>query len=166
MHEFTYCKELLYRLNAGAQIQENLANQATLEALSIKDPSTRNYYLSAICHGVLIAGPTARQIIGMLEASFSLDGYNPASRPRLAQNDKRPTITIMGSGKKGLKTVNISTLSAIAASSSKKLIVAKPCAEAVASLTGSADFLDVLGITLHNDHICGGELQYNKLLFL
>jgi len=119
--------------------------------LTIEDVSMRRYFLSAICHGLLIAGPTAEQIIGMLKASFSFDAYNPKSRPPLLENDTRPTITIMGSGKKGLKTVNISTLSAIVASSSKKLIVAKPCTEAVASLTGSADFINVLGITAHKD---------------
>lgn len=125
--EFTYCRELLYQLNAGAQIHEDLANQATLEALSIEDSNARHYFLSAVCHGLLIARPTARQIIGMLEASFSFDDYHPELRPPLAPDDERPTITIMGSGKKGFKTVNISTLSAIVASSSKRLIVAKPC---------------------------------------
>jgi anthranilate phosphoribosyltransferase len=149
--EFTHCRELIYQLNAGVKIQGKLARQATREALAIEDASTRHYFLSAICHGLLIAGPTAEQIIGMLEASFSFDTYNPKLRPPLVENTTQPTITIMGSGKKGLKTVNISTLSAIVASSSKKLIVAKPCTEAVASLTGSADFINVLGITAHKD---------------
>jgi len=149
---YNYCREALYHLNAGIDINEELAYNATREALSITDDTVRRYFLAAIFHGMLVAQPNTEQIIGMLEASFSFDDYHPNTRPQLSdKTDRLPSITIMGSGKKGLKTVNISTLAAITASSSKRLIVTKPCTEAISSLTGSADFLEVLGIQAHKE---------------
>jgi len=150
--EYPYCREALYYLNAQKPIDQKLAYNATREALEITDTTVRRYFLAAIFHGMLVAKPTPDQIVGMLEASFSFDDYHPNTRPMLApKTNKTPTITLMGSGKKGLKTVNISTLAAITASSSKRIIVTKPCTEAISSLTGSADFLQVLGIEAHKD---------------
>lgn len=97
---YDYCKELLYRLNAHVAIGEDLVGQATAEALNIEDDGDRRYFLSAIFHGLLIKGTTSAQIIAMLEASFSFDDYDPRSRQQLVVDDERPTITIMGSGKK------------------------------------------------------------------
>lgn len=165
---YTYCREALYHLNAHKSIDQDLAYSATREALEIVDPTVRRYFLAAIFHGMLIAKPTADQIVGMLEASFSFDDYHPNTRPQLAPTTNTlPTITLMGSGKKGLKTVNISTLAAITASSSKQLIIAKPCSEAISSLTGSADFLDILEIKAHKnkEHMRDIALQTGLGLF-
>lgn len=57
-----------------------------------------------------------------------------------------PTVTTMGSGKKGLKTVNISTMAAITAGSTRKVTVCKPVSSATSSLTGSADFASIVDI--------------------
>jgi len=168
MQNYTYCREALYYLNAQKKIDQKLAYNATHEALTITDSTVRHYFLAAIFHGMLVAQPTPEQIIGMLEASFSFDEYHPNTRPALTtEPDRIPSITLMGSGKKGLKTVNISTLAAITASSSKRLVVTKPCTEAVSSLTGSADFLDVLGIQAHKDkeHMRDIALQTGLGLF-
>lgn len=165
---YTYCREALYYLNARRQIDQELAYNATHEALGITDLTVRRYFLAALFHGMLVAQPTPEQIIGMLEASFSFDDYHPNTRPELTTKiNGIPSITLMGSGKKGLKTVNISTLAAITASSSKRLIVIKPCTEAISSLTGSADFLDVLGIQAHRDkeHMKNIALQTGLGLF-
>lgn len=87
----------------------------------------------------------------MLEASFSLDNYHPDKRPR--PFIKQQVTNNNDHGEWEERTDNGQHLHTISnhRKQLKKLIVTKPCSEAVASLTGSADFLSVLGITLHED---------------
>lgn len=93
---------------------------------------------------MMVAGPEAEQVVGLLEGAFSVDGYVPAERPTMQSG--LPTVTTIGSGKKGLKTVNISTMAAITAASTGKVTVCKPVSSATSSLTGSADFASIVGI--------------------
>lgn len=60
-------------------------------------------------------------------------------------NSKYPVISLSGSGKKGIKTINISTTSAIVAVSLGANVI-KPCSIATSSMSGSYDFLEMIGV--------------------
>ncbi|HHU06730.1 MAG TPA: hypothetical protein GXZ59_00080 [Clostridiaceae bacterium] len=55
-------------------------------------------------------GATEEEVSALLDAAFNIDGFNPLTRPAFPSSKK--TITVAGSGKKGLKTVSISSLAA------------------------------------------------------
>ncbi len=139
-------REALYHLNSGVPVPPELAYAACREALEIDDPGRRHYFLGSLLHGMLVAGPDVNQVRSLLDAAFSIDDYQPQSRQYLG--GELPSVTVIGSGKKGVKTVNLSSLAAITASSSGEVAVCKTVSGATSSLTGSADFASHLGI--HN----------------
>ncbi len=69
--------------------------------------------MGILLNGLMAKGPTKEEVRGLLDAAFTMDGFNPEERNYYPS--KKKTITIAGSGKKGYKTVNIITPAAIVA---------------------------------------------------
>ena len=139
----SYIRELLYRINVNSNYDTKLLMNAFKEVLYMKDANVRNIMLGSLLTSIMAKNPTEDEIVALLKTAFSMDDYDPLARPKIEIPDKK-CITIVGSGKKGIKTVNISTASALLAAS-MGAYVAKPGSSSTSSMTGSADFMELLG---------------------
>lgn len=86
--------------------------------------------------------PTVQEITGLLDAVFEYDNFDYINRPYFPS--KNVTVTVAGSGKKGFKTVNISSLSSFVAACCDTTII-KLCSPSTSSSTGSQDLISILG---------------------
>lgn len=139
-----YAKELLYRLNVNSNYDLQLLKDAFYEILNIEENNTRNIMLGSILTAVMTKEPSVDEVVTLLNTSFSIDGYDPMKREKIVMPNNEKVITIVGSGKKGIKTINISTASAILAASMGAFVV-KPGSCSTSSITGSADFMELVG---------------------
>ncbi len=137
-------KELLYRINVNSKYNIELLENAFKEVLNINQSDIRNIMLGSLLTALMAKGPTEDEIVALLKVAFSLDNYEPLKREKIELLNNKKIITIVGSGKKGIKTINISTASALLASSMGAYVV-KPGSSSTSSMTGSADFMELLG---------------------
>lgn len=137
-------KELLYRLNVNSEYDLDLLKKAFEDVLNIEDSNVRNVLLGSLLTALMTKNPTHEEISTLLKVAFSKDNYNPLNRELINLDDNVKTVTIVGSGKKGIKTINISTASAFLAASMGAYVV-KPGSFSTSSITGSADFMELVG---------------------
>lgn len=137
-------KELLYRLNVNSDYDIVLLENAFKEILEVQDNNVRNTLLGSLLTSLMTKNPTKEEITTLLKVAFSVDNYNPFDRKLVDIGENKKTVTIVGSGKKGIKTINISTASAFLAASLGAYIV-KPGSFSTSSITGSADFIEMIG---------------------
>jgi anthranilate phosphoribosyltransferase len=138
--------EVIYRLNTGKHVEADLLTEAFDAILHFTNGELRRFgdvQLGIILSGLMAQGPTADQVEALLRPSFNIDRFKPLSHHIPLPQGKR-LVAAIGSGKKGHKTINISTPSCIVASSLGAFI-AKPVWGSTSSLTGSADLLYGLG---------------------
>lgn len=137
-------KELLYRLNVNSKYDLYLLENAFKEILNVEDVNVRNTLLGSLLTALMTKNPTKEEVTVLLKVAFSIDNYNPYNRKLINVGKNKKTVTIVGSGKKGIKTINISTASAFLAASIGAYVV-KPGSFSTSSITGSADFIDMIG---------------------
>ncbi|MFZ1301859.1 MAG: hypothetical protein WAQ27_04790 [Candidatus Microsaccharimonas sp.] len=139
--------EMVCRINAGQPISRTLARDALLEVLHLDSDSQRSALL-----GVILAIPqtvlTEDVAAGYIDAISAFEGND------IVQNKKKLTVPkgkrivgLAGSGKKGVKTVNITTPSMILATA-MGTYCAKAGSRSTSSLMGSVDLLEQLGIKI------------------
>lgn len=136
--------EFLYLMNLNLEISDDLILKAYREILEIKDKETSNIFISTLFTYLMLKKKNSEMILKLLEESFKKDNFIPYHEELNTEN-KNPTILLAGSGKKGIKTINISTTSAIIAVSLGANIM-KPCSMATSSMNGSSDFLNMVGV--------------------
>lgn len=134
--------EVLYRINVGPEISNDLLKKAMTSLLSEDDSYNKDVIFGAIMTGLISKGLDADGITTMLNCTFELDRYERTKTPK--HSTKHKVIEYIGSGKKGVKTINISTPSAIVASSAGACILKKGSCS-TSSVTGSADFMSIVG---------------------
>lgn len=144
----SFLQEAIYRINVGLDLTEEMAYDAFREALLIEDSEQKAIFIGILLNGCMAKKPTTEEVIGFIKAAFSLDNFNPQKLTK--SNLKKKVIGLGGSGKKGFKTMNISSTAAIVASS-LGVNVAKICSKSTSSLTGSADFIEMLGANIDID---------------
>ncbi|HOV88792.1 MAG TPA: hypothetical protein PLB74_01885 [Candidatus Paceibacterota bacterium] len=127
---------------------EEIAFNAFREALLIKNSEKRATFMGILLNECMAKKPTVEEVVSFIKAAFSLDNFCPENLNKLKL--KKKVIGVGGSGKKGFKTANISSPAAIVASSFG-INVAKICSRSVSSLTGSADFIEMLGANINID---------------
>ena len=137
-------KELLYRLNVNSEYDLNLLKKAFEDVLNMEDLNVRNVLLGSLLTALMTKNPTHEEIATLLKVAFSKDNYNQLKRKLVDLGENIKTVAIVGSGKKGIKTINISTASAILAASMGAHVV-KPGSFSTSSITGSADFIELVG---------------------
>lgn len=133
--------EVFHRLNIGAPLSEGLIDDAFSSILTNPHVRARDFQLGAILSGLMVRGPTPREVATLIRAALRVDGVTRI-KPSLPKGER--LICVAGSGKKGQKTFNISTPSCLVACAAGAYI-AKPCSAATSSITGSKDFLQLLG---------------------
>lgn len=149
--------EALYRISIGQNIDKELAQEAFKSILSIKKDSIRTALMSMMLNGVMAKGARGYEIVGLMNAALSLDGHLEKDKIKAKVPVGKKIIGYTGSGKKGIKTINISTPSAILAAS-VGVYVAKGCSSSTSSVTGSMDFLNIIGLDIVNNHKTGKYL--------
>ncbi len=140
--------EVLYRLNVQSKIDLKLLEKAFDLVLSNSKPSIRDVQLGAILTGIMARGPKTEEIVALLKSVFKLDKFNPHKRYKIKLPKKELLVGAIGSGKKGIKTMNIST-PALLTAASVGVYTAKVASSSTSSLTGSADFLREVGVNLN-----------------
>lgn len=136
--------EALYRINVGQNLEEEVAYQSLKEIFKISQKEVRTSLLSALLNGVMVKRPDLEEVIGLLRAALSLDNMW-TQKPKITLPHGNKLIGYAGSGKKGIKTMNISTPAALLAASCG-VYVAKACSYATSSMMGASDLLTELGI--------------------
>ncbi len=137
--------ETFYKLNIGLSIDEFEAQNAMLEIFNEKDLQKKTYLLTMLLNGIMIKGPSVSEVKGLINASLSLDGIQKKQKITLPNNEL--LVGVAGSGKKGFKTINITTPASFVAAACGAY-VAKACSHSTSSKTGSSDFLELVGINI------------------
>lgn len=140
----------LHRLNAGQNLTYQEAADYMRAVLAIEDPRQRSAQLAVLLNGLMAKHPTVDEATGVIDAALELDVRHPDARPRHPFTGET-VIGMAGSGKKGLKTPNISTPAAIVAAAAG-IRIAKCASAATSSVAGSADTLKNLGVRLSANH--------------
>lgn len=139
-----YILEFLYMMNLNLEISDDLIIKAYQEILKIKNKEKSNIFISTLFTYLMLKKKNSELISKLLNESFKKDNFIPYSEELNIKN-KNPIILLAGSGKKGIKTINVSTTSAIVAVSLGANII-KPCSKATSSMSGSFDFLNMVGV--------------------
>lgn len=139
--------ESLYKLNIGLSLDEYETEDAMNAIFNEQDKTKRISLLSSLLNGIMIKGPTVNEVRGLLNASLKLDD-TLNKRLKVELDDSELIVGVASSGKKGIKTINItSTACFVAAACGAK--IAKACSHSTSSRTGSSDFLDICGIDIN-----------------
>ena len=91
--------------------------------------------------------------IAIIKSAFSLDNFDIQRKLNLDKN-KVKVISLAGSGKKGIKLLNISSMAAIVTAATGKkigenIVVEKTVSRATSSITGSSDIFELIGVNLN-----------------
>lgn len=139
--------ESLYKLNIGLSLDEYESEEALSIILHEKEDQKRISLLSMLLNGIMIKGPTVNEVSGLLKAALKMDGILTKKKSRLDLPAGELLVGVASSGKKGIKTINITCTSCFVAAACGAN-VAKACSHSTSSKTGSSDFLDICGINL------------------
>ncbi len=137
-------------INQNQHILKKLSKKKNLTSKEIFDVTTNilngdctEIFISAFLMSLLINGESVDEIKGMVEAIKS-------NAIQISPSVHLPIIDNCGTGGDLLNTFNISTASALVASSCDKVVVAKHGNRSSSSLSGSADFFEYVGYNLDN----------------
>ncbi|MBU4466925.1 hypothetical protein KKF47_02575 [Patescibacteria group bacterium] len=131
------------------ELSLDILHEAMIKLLEMEESQVKNVQLGSLFTGIMARDPSVEEITTLLRAAFYKDGSpNNEEKHRIELPNNAKLISSVGSGKKGIKTINISTTSSIIASSLGSY-VAKPGSSSVSSLTGSSDLLEETGVNIN-----------------
>jgi anthranilate phosphoribosyltransferase len=139
--------EVLYRINTNTPIDTDLLKEAFYLSLTNENFSFQDTQMSAILTGLMARGPTVEEVCALTETALSLDNFDIHKKIKIELPNKSLLVGAIGSGKKGVKTMNISTPSCLTATAGGSYTT-KPVSSSTSSLTGSADFLRGIGVNI------------------
>lgn len=139
--------EVLYRLNVGSKLDLDILRRAFDDILCSDETEARDVQLGSLLTGIMAKGPTVDEVVTLIESSFKLDGFPVYERKKIELPNQEMLIGAIGSGKKGHKTMNISTPALIVATTIG-VYTAKPVSSSTSSLSGSADLLRGVGMNI------------------
>ena len=142
-----HINEVLYRLNVNSDIEPELLEKAFNQVLINTDSKTRDVQMGSILTGLMGRGPNVDQISALLRTIFSFDGFDYNNKVKIDLPNNEKLICSVGSGKKGYKTMNIST-PALLIAATYGIYCAKPASSSTSSVTGSSDFLNEVGVNM------------------
>lgn len=149
MDKISSFDEVMHRINSDNAVSEGLARTALLEVLHMDHETYRAAKLGALLMGtVKIATPEL--ISGFVRAVGDFDERDLINDRATVDGVDGPIIGCTGSGKKGTKTVNITTPSMIVAAAAGANVV-KSGSRSTSSLTGSSDVLELSGFKIPED---------------
>ncbi|MFI1648634.1 hypothetical protein ACH4XT_17075 [Streptomyces avidinii] len=135
-------RDVLYRISLGHPIAAGAVGDAMLELLSLPDRAARDNFLASMLTGLMARGPAEEHVVEALTAALSLDGTETS---HVTSPSSSRLLLLAGSGKKGIKSFNITTPSAIVAAAAGASVV-KIGSRATSSIMGSRDLVESLGL--------------------
>ncbi|MFI5621456.1 hypothetical protein [Streptomyces sp. NPDC051567] len=132
---------LIHKINSRVTIEPHEVHEGILAVLELPAGNTRDVMLGSILTGLLLRGPRIGEVEAAIRAATNLD--------RAGWDFHRPPeglrfVGYTGSGKKTLKTINLSSSAALVAATGGAHI-AKLGSRSASSKTGSRDFIDLVG---------------------
>lgn len=140
--------DVLYKLNLSQEVKPECFGRAFFSILNNSNPSIRDPIFWNFLYRLLPNGLTADHVVELIKAVHSFDDFSTEQSLKVSLPNNNPLIGVVGSGKKGVKTFNISTISALVASS-LGVYIAKLGSCATSSLTGSIDFMRSVGANIN-----------------
>lgn len=132
-------EQVLFLFNVNLCIELELLGRAFLDILCMPEVKEREIFLASFL-SFLMCRQNKDEIKKCISVIIEFEQIT-----FIPHHLEQQVMGLCGSGKKGVKTINISTPSAIIASSCGAKIV-KPGSQSTSSRTGSADFFSILGI--------------------
>jgi len=141
-HPAELISEYFLRLNANQEPVDLLDD--VVQAIFDGDNGLqhREFHLASLLYSN--PNPSVEFIVKLVRAALKVDGFPDKERVSLAPKKDRKVVSVAGSGKKGIKTINISTSAAIVAASLGAQVI-KHASRATSSQTGSSDFFSDVG---------------------
>lgn len=140
--------ETFYKLNVGLSLDEYETEEAMTKILYEPEEQKRIILMTTLLNGIMIKGPTINEISGLLNASLGMDEILVKDKLKLKVPENEILVGVAGSGKKGIKTINITSTACFVAAACG-VNIAKACSHSTSSKTGSSDFLDLCGIDIN-----------------
>lgn len=138
-------KEYMYYLRYNnKEIPADLTKDAFTELWKIPEESVRNVQMGVMLFGAFKVEKRPEVIASIISTAFQLDDFEPLQREEIGSINGYIPIQLSGSGKKGIKTINISSISMIVSTCGGSKIV-KPGSFSTSSNMGSADFFSMIG---------------------
>jgi anthranilate phosphoribosyltransferase len=132
---------VLTRLAVGDHVSSTALGEALMATADLPPP-TRDVTLGSLMTAVMMRGPLAEDVVSALTGALGVDHREPAET--IGGGD-RPVVLVAGSGKKGLRTVNVSTPAALVAAAAGARVI-KIGSAATSSAVGSRDLVRALGL--------------------
>jgi anthranilate phosphoribosyltransferase len=109
------------------------------------EPPTRDVVLGSLLTLAMSRGPVVDDVEALLRSALAMDDRQPVVEIKGAD---RPVLVLAGSGKKGLRILNVSTPAALVAAAAGARVV-KVGSAATSSALGSRDLIRALGLPEH-----------------
>ncbi|MBI4232579.1 hypothetical protein HY605_05075 [Candidatus Peregrinibacteria bacterium] len=134
--------EFMLMVNAG-QEPIDLVDE-TVEAIFDLDNGLahRDFHLGAVLGS--IRNPSVEYVVKLVRAVLNVDRFLEKDKLKLTPQNGHRVVSVAGSGKKGVKTINISTPAAVVAASLGANVV-KHASKGTSSASGSSDFFCEVG---------------------
>jgi len=134
-------RQTLVHLATGEDVGPDRLGAAA-DACAALDAPVRDVVLGSILTASMMRGPRTDDVVSLLSSFLSLDERPPVVTLR---GGAHPVVLLSGSGKKGRRTLNVSTPAALAAAAAGARVV-KVGSSATSSALGSRDLVSQLGI--------------------
>lgn len=125
----------------GDHVASDLLADAFPATVDLPAP-TRDVVLGSLMTATMARGPVASEIEALLRSALAVDGQTPAE---VISGGDRPVVMLAGSGKKGVRTLNVSTPAALVAAAAGAQVI-KVGSAATSSALGSRDLVCALGL--------------------
>ncbi len=137
-------RSLLHRIAVGDEVPPREIADA-FQVICGLPASTRDVLLGSLLTAVVTRGPLTDEVEALLRDALSMDD---TVAMEVASGGSCPVLLLAGSGKKGLRTLNISTPAALVAAVVGAKII-KVGSAATSSALGSRDLVHALGLPEH-----------------
>ncbi|TVT55320.1 hypothetical protein FNH05_09685 [Amycolatopsis rhizosphaerae] len=135
---------MLTCIAVGDHVTSPAFADAFLATVDLAAPA-RDVVLGSLMTAVMMRGPMANDVEALLRGALSVDSRTPAE---VINGDDRPVLMLAGSGKKGVRTLNVSTPAALVAAAAGARVI-KVGSAATSSALGSRDLVRALGLREH-----------------
>lgn len=139
-------RAVLTRIAVNEQVAPDAIAGAFLSIVELSPP-TRDVVFGSLMTAVMTRGPVADEIAAVLRSALALDTRGPID---VISFGDRPVLMLAGSGKKGVRTLNVSTPAALVAASAGARVI-KVGSTATSSALGSRDLVSALGLREHRN---------------
>jgi anthranilate phosphoribosyltransferase len=140
----TAVREVLTWIAVGDHVTSAAFADAFLATVDLPAP-TRDVVLGSLMTAVMARGPRADDVEALLRRALSVDGRASAA---VISGSDRPVLMLAGSGKKGVRTLNVSTPAGLVAAAAGARVI-KVGSAATSSALGSRDLVRALGLREH-----------------